>query len=293
MRKKVLVVVDHDKWAFARIYKGLKKNIQSCEINSHNLFSGRAVNYHEYDVIIWLCDYVPQRLTELNIDPAKVIFCIRSMVTHPFYDSLNCFDKLAKVLLVCNNFLMDKFSQHKIKTLVAPGGIDTDIFSYYGKSVHNPTILGWSGSRDNFGREYRGIDFLEDFCIKDRSVLFIPAYREDKWRDDADMVKYYHNIDIYLDLSIGAGRQNGLLEASSCGVPIISTPVGIAPMLINFGINGYLVNKDKVILKDAINSIVERYSYFQQNARRYVVEYGWDWKDQAKIFEKAINFIKE
>jgi glycosyltransferase involved in cell wall biosynthesis len=291
LKKKVLVVTDHDKWAFARIFKGLYKYITKYDIFQYNLFSGKTINFHEYDAIIWLCDYVPQKLTEKNIDPNKVIFCIRSMVTHPFFSDTNCFKNLAKVLLVCNKFLQEQFVNHNIKTLLAPGGVDIDIFRFEKKSIHRPILLGWSGSRDNFGREYRGIDFIEEYCEKDRSVTFNPAYREDKWRDNDEMVKYYHSIDIYMDLSQGAGRQNGLLEASACGVPIISTPVGIAPMLINPGINGYIVDRKEIEIKDAILSISSNYDSFQEKASTYVREYGWSWKDQAKLFEKAMDYI--
>ena len=44
-----------------------------------------------------------------------------------------------------------------------------------------------------------------------------------------DMPEYYNGIDIYVCTSRTEGTPNTVLEAMACGVPVISTDVGIVP----------------------------------------------------------------
>jgi glycosyltransferase involved in cell wall biosynthesis len=43
------------------------------------------------------------------------------------------------------------------------------------------------------------------------------------------MVEWYRDLDVLLVTSSAEGTPSVLLEAMACGVPVISTPVGIAP----------------------------------------------------------------
>jgi glycosyltransferase involved in cell wall biosynthesis len=105
------------------------------------------------------------------------------------------------------------------------------------------------------------------------------------------MLKYYsEEIDIYVDMSVAAGRQNGLIEAGSCGRPIISSNVGIAGSLITKPEHGILVERDINSISDAISKIsndYQSYSYGISNRVREV--YSWD--VQSKLFENCFNEV--
>lgn len=55
---------------------------------------------------------------------------------------------------------------------------------------------------------------------------------------------YYPALDLYLVTSRSEGMPKAILESMASGVPIISTKVGIAPEIINHGVNGLLCDID-------------------------------------------------
>lgn len=68
-------------------------------------------------------------------------------------------------------------------------------------------------------------------------VPFAHHYAED--RDD--LARCYHALDLYLVTSREEGGPMALMESMSSGVPVVSTPVGMAPDLLTDGVTGGLV----------------------------------------------------
>ena len=56
----------------------------------------------------------------------------------------------------------------------------------------------------------------------------------------------YFICDFYLVTSRLEGGPKSILESMACGIPLISTKVGMAPDIINHGVNGFLVDIDDV-----------------------------------------------
>ena len=69
------------------------------------------------------------------------------------------------------------------------------------------------------------------------------AAREERWRTAAEMVEFYHSLDVYVCASRSEGTPNPCLEAAACGLPVITTAVGNMPELIRDGHNGFLVER--------------------------------------------------
>jgi glycosyltransferase involved in cell wall biosynthesis len=67
----------------------------------------------------------------------------------------------------------------------------------------------------------------------------------------ADVAEYYRAIDLYFVCSREEGGPKALLESMASGIPIISTDVGMAPDIIENGINGFVVQSEDT------NSIVK------------------------------------
>ena len=59
-------------------------------------------------------------------------------------------------------------------------------------------------------------------------------------KDFNEIVSYYQILDLYLICSREEGGPKALLEAMACGIPLVSTIVGMAPEIIINGQNGYL-----------------------------------------------------
>lgn len=57
-----------------------------------------------------------------------------------------------------------------------------------------------------------------------------------------DKKKYFLEADIYILPSYNEGLPMSILEAASYGLPIISTPVGGIPEVVEDGLNGFLIN---------------------------------------------------
>lgn len=58
------------------------------------------------------------------------------------------------------------------------------------------------------------------------------------------MAEFFHGLDVYLCLSDHEGLPTPGIESAACGIPVVSTPVGVMPELIEDGVNGYLVQQD-------------------------------------------------
>ena len=62
-------------------------------------------------------------------------------------------------------------------------------------------------------------------------------------KNHADLINCYHVLDLYLVTSREEGGPMGLMESMSSGIPVVSTPVGMAPDLIRDEITGALAEE--------------------------------------------------
>lgn len=306
MNRSVLIVADVKNWVFDKMYSALKNNCThwncySTYISEKGPQDYCINDYNNFDLVFYLCDWNPNFLINANIPRDRVLLALRSDVpyaknpTHSFYRNKDFIYKTVGGLVVSNDVLYDKFKDYHDFVRIASGGVDTELFKpfgvekeFYPWSKSNLPIVGWSGSMKNFGIEYRGLDIIQEVC-NDLGYKFNPAYRENRWRNEREMSEYYNNdIDIYVDMSISAGRQNGLLEAASCGKALISTNCGIASKLITDELDGFIVDRDCVSLKEGLICIVPYIPIFSENIRKKVVE-NWSWEAQTKIFEAVFD----
>ena len=95
-------------------------------------------------------------------------------------------------------------------------------------------------------------------------------------------------IDIYVDADIRAGRQNGLLEAASCGKMIVGTKgCGVCDQLIEHDVNGALVQRTINGIISGLKCVTPEHG---ANIRK-TIEEGWSWDKQARLFETVFNDV--
>ena len=109
----------------------------------------------------------------------------------------------------------------------------------------------------------------------------------------SDVVSYYNAMDIFVTPSLTETTGLSTLEAMSSGIPIITTPVGIALTSISNGYNGLIFSKGDVKgLANQIESLINNLPLrkkISKNGRKSVLDnYSWD-KTAEKIKGILIN----
>jgi glycosyltransferase involved in cell wall biosynthesis len=111
-----------------------------------------------------------------------------------------------------------------------------------------------------------------------------------------DIVKYYQILDLYLICSREEGGPKALLESMACGVSLVSTKVGMAPEIIENGLNGYLAEvgdeNQLFYLSDKLLSDSSLRKNFAEKGLEKIVKYNhsliskiyWD-----KIYSKLVK----
>lgn len=287
---RVLVVADVKGWVFDRYAHALMWYSRHCI----EVVYGRECHYRfdhtHYDVILWLVDVRPDKLRRLGIPREKVVYAVRSDVykckRHVVFGDRSKLGSLAATVLSPNQWLHTRLSAIHPNVVFAPGGVDTRIFNAVPRPFDWPPVVGWAGSIGYFGPRLKGFTEAEEVCRR-LGYRWHPAVKEDYHRSLDEMVVYYKEIDVYIDLCLSAGRQNGLLEAMACGRLVFATPVGVAPQLIQHGRNGFLVTAH-----ESVDDTLRKHAHYQrevQEEARTTVRSYWSWEHQAKILDDVFE----
>ncbi len=92
-----------------------------------------------------------------------------------------------------------------------------------------------------------------------------------------DVVPYLRAADMFVFPS--AYESSGLVvaEALACGIPVIATPVGIAPDIVTDGVSGYLAPRDPRVFADRMEQIAEAEpGSWASGARNSVANLSWE-----------------
>ena len=176
-----------------------------------------------------------------------------------------------------------------------PHGVDSNKFKPrthgFFSSPSGELVLGWAGSLKN----HPGKRGVEDYIIPAveglKGVTLKLAAREEKWRTKEEMVAFYQGLDALICASRTEGGPHPLLEAAACGIPLISTRVGIAPELIQDNANGFLIDRDIQVIRDAIVKLRDNRELRMEMGRRarQIVEADWTWDRQARHYIPFFN----
>ncbi len=167
------------------------------------------------------------------------------------------------------------------------------------ENIDNRTIkIGWVGNSkwSNGKKDIKGLKTIIDPVIKE---LIKEEYNiEASYADSQikripldNMVNYYSNIDIYVCCSENEGTPNPVLESMACGVPIISTDVGIVKEALGKKQKKYILkNRSKKDLKEMIIKLINNKSELkelsQENLKRIK---DWTWDKKAKDFKRFFD----
>ncbi len=159
-------------------------------------------------------------------------------------------------------------------------------------------IIGWVGNSrwgegDGTGIDHKGLETIIKPAIKELQeegykVRGFFADRQERWIPHGEMNDYYNSIDVYVCASDIEGTPNPALESMACGIPIISTDVGIIPQLFGTLQQNYiLASRDieelKIKLKDLITSPQKREALSKENLESIKI---WSWANKCQSWDK-------
>ncbi|WP_171341124.1 glycosyltransferase family 4 protein [Vibrio coralliilyticus] len=131
--------------------------------------------------------------------------------------------------------------------------------------------------------------------VKNRLDKANISYRHDFLDDPRDVANYFRATDLYLVTSREEGGPKSILESMACGVPLVSTDVGMAPEMMIDGENGFLVEVGDTssIYQKACTLIDDeaKRNTFVFNARETVKSFSWEHtviRYNEEIYKKLI-----
>lgn len=188
-------------------------------------------------------------------------------------------------------------------TAVIEDGVDVDVFAPRNLErlveTDRELVVGWAGnSRWGMsidGKDHKGLETIIKPAVAELAAEGVRVRGEYIDREVnrvaySEMPKYYNSIDIYLCASDIEGTPNTVLEAMACGVPVISTDVGVVPEAFGSRQAAFIVSQRTVgAFKEKIRALADdpalRRGLAEENLERIR---AWTW--QAKM-EKWRRFF--
>ena len=179
--------------------------------------------------------------------------------------------------------LYEKSSLYNNNVYVFYPGVDTELF----KPINNkPKIftLGWVGDKNKKMKNYHIIDKL-GYPYKIAS--------KDNYIPHEKMPEFYSSISVYTHFSSHEGGNRTILEACSCGIPVVSTDAGAVNQYID---DEWIIpykNNDEYLISEFKNKLYQfendpsLIDTIGERNRKNVLKY--DWKKISKKWLQIVN----
>lgn len=152
----------------------------------------------------------------------------------------------ADILAVGNQEIAGMLRERcNLPTYVCEDGVDTTLF--WPRPLPGEFVVGWTGNSMGAKAaagvdDLKGIGMIQEACDRVGATLNIRDYQEGVLPHN-EMPDWYQQISVYVCASSCEGTPNPLLEAMSCGRPVITTDVGLVRRIVADGLNGWVVNR--------------------------------------------------
>lgn len=140
-------------------------------------------------------------------------------------------------------------------------------------------IVGWIGNSTHSGDDkvdlkgFRTIlkPVIDELQQEGYSIKGHFADRNDVWRMAEEMPDYYSEIDVCVCASVHEGTPRPILEAMYCGVPVISTDVGIVSEALGKKQHDFIIGDRENGLNDeqVKKSLKEKFIYLYNNRKLF------------------------
>lgn len=328
-KKRILLVVDNEKWAFYNIASNFQKYLKNdfdIDIVAMERLNGNITDLflfaQEYDLIHFFWrgflldlnnDYTESYIYNLGLSKTEFIdkYIKNKNITTAVYDhkllsseEINEFCKYIKGYYVSSGLLKDLYEHlelNKYPNCVITDGVDLNLFKPKKdrfKNIKERTInIGWVGnSKWNGQYDHKGLNTIIKPVIKELisegyNINLHLADSTERLRNREEMVEYYNEIDLYLCCSVNEGTPNPILESFACGIPVISTDVGIVRDLFGKNQKKYIMKeRSQEELKRKILLFIENIDDVDLISKENLEQIKkWSWDYKAKDFKKFIE----
>lgn len=244
----------------------------------HKFIDGKVISTEVYDHLL---------LEGAEYEMTKKLFIEEnSLVTHYAVSSL----KLNEIYTKKKNLV-------KRPCAILPDGVDLDRFYPMNMDrfdhLNERTIrFGWVGNSKWWSVEdLKGIGTIikpafEQLRKEGYNVELITSDRLNGITPHHKMPKFYADIDCYVCASLYEGTPNPILEAMACGLPVITTDVGLVPELFGPRQMQYVLKERSVTcfaerVRHLASHLGEVKLLSQENQERIR---SWSWKKRAQGF---------
>ncbi len=275
----------------------------------HFFCRGLAISYLGGDLKNTVAEYggVTEEFIDEYIRPKLITTCV--------YDHLFLGDDIDFTRLLCGEIENYYVSSGKLFDIynsldlsykpqaVITDGIDLDMF--YPKNIDRlragskkGLVVGWVGNSKWVGNndDYKGVNTIirpavEKLKSEGYDIELFTSDRVSKVIPINEMVDYYEKIDVYVCASKFEGTPNPALESMACGIPVISTDVGIIPDLFGEKQKELIMSeRSEKALEDKLRMLLENrdllWEYSKENLESIK---KWQWKYKADDFKRFIT----
>ncbi|MDD4376365.1 MAG: glycosyltransferase family 4 protein [Clostridia bacterium] len=237
------------------------------------------------------CVYDHMFLHESDMEITKTI----TSLTNNYYVSSNVLKDIYKELPIS-----------KQPTAVITDGIDLDRFVPSNlerlKNIKDRNIIiGWVGNskwgeHDEKFNDVKGVNTILKPAINQLieegyKVEMYFADRNERMIPHDKMPDYYNKIDLYICTSEIEGTPNPVLEAMACGVPVISTNVGVVRDVFGEKQQEYILKERTVeCLKEKIAELTKNTDQFEKLSKENLESIKtWSWKNKCDDFKEYFD----
>ncbi|GHE80111.1 hypothetical protein GCM10019059_43090 [Camelimonas fluminis] len=182
--------------------------------------------------------------------------------------------------------------------MVLEDGVDLDLFrpqrlERFDETGARSLIVGWVGNSGWAAEteDYKGVHTLLRPAVEKLQAEGLPielrlADRQLAIIAHAQMPDFYAGIDVYVCASKIEGTPNPVLEAMACGVPIISTDVGLVPEVFGSLQNEFILTERTASAIEAqLRRLFNERSLLKQLSQENLRSIsGWDWANKARAY---------
>lgn len=250
----------------------------------HRYIEGKVISTSVYDHLF---------LSNIDIEQRKRIFS--DYISGYTVSS----ERLAKTYL--------QIGDYPAPDAIIEDGVDLSVFrprniERFDNIAHRPVIIGWVGNSKwaSTIEDFKGVHTILNPALRElqaegMNITLHFADRQNGFIPHKSMPKYYSEIDVYICTSKIEGTPNPVLEAMACGVPVITTDVGIVPQVFGPLQREFILAERSVeCLKNAVRKLLGLPGLFKELSKENLHSIRfWDWRLQAGKFGPYFNCLLE